>query len=217
MYDQEIIQKTEGYAKSVLQGESSGHDWWHICRVRNLAVHIGREEKADLYVVELTALLHDIADYKFHNGDESIGPKTARAWLEKQKAGEELILHVCEIIKDISFKGAKVETPMRTLEGKVVQDADRLDAIGAIGISRVFAYAGAKGNEIHNPDIPFKINSSFEQYKQKSTAINHFHEKLLLLKDRMNTETAKKIAEKRHKIIEEYLKHFLLEWDGIDY
>ena len=217
MYDQEIIQKTEEYVKSVLQGDSSGHDWWHIYRVRNLARYICRAEKAELYIVELAALLHDIADWKFHGGDDSIGPKTARAWLEKQSAGEEVMSHICEIIKDISFKGAKVETPMQTLEGKVVQDADRLDALGAIGISRVFAYVGAKGSEIYNPDIPVKLHSSFDEYKSKSTAINHFYEKLLLLKDRMNTETAKKIAEKRHKVMEEYLKQFFMEWDGMDF
>lgn len=213
----EIIAKTEDYVKSTLQGDSSGHDWWHIRRVRNLAMLIGREENADLFVVELSALLHDIADQKFCGGNEEIGPKTARAWLEKQDIAKEIISHVCDIIKDISFKGANVATLMQTLEGKVVQDADRLDALGAIGISRVFAYVGAKGSEIYNPDIPVKMHSSFAEYKQKSTAINHFYEKLLLLKDRMNTETAKKIAEKRHKVMEEYLKQFFLEWDGADY
>lgn len=211
----DILRKTEQYVRERLQGEGSGHDWWHIHRVRNTALYIAQEEKADLFLVELDALLHDIADHKFHNGDETIGPKVASEWLEQVGADEHTILHVQQTIKDISFKGAGVATPMLSLEGKIVQDADRLDAIGAIGIARAFAYGGFKNRELYNPNISPKQHSSFEEYKKETgPTINHFYEKLFLLKDRMNTQTARRIAEHRHQYMIEFVNRFYAEWDG---
>jgi uncharacterized protein len=209
---QEIIDKTAAYVKSVLQGESSGHDWWHIYRVWKLARIIAKEERADLVIVELAALLHDIADWKFTEGDEEVGPKLAREWLEPLSVEKKDIDHITEIIKDLSYKGAKVQTSMKTLEGKVVQDADRLDAMGAIGIARCFAYGGHKGREIYNPEIKPQLHDSADAYKNnKSPSINHFYEKLLLLKDLINTESAKSIAQERHEFMEKFLDEFYYE------
>ncbi|MCG8373383.1 MAG: HD domain-containing protein, partial [Balneolales bacterium] len=175
----ELLRHTEAYVRKKLEGEGTGHDWWHIHRVRNTAISIAKEENADLFVVELAALLHDIADHKFHDGDDTVGPRVAKNWLESLGIEQEIINHVCEIIKDLSFKGAGVETPMRTLEGKAVQDADRLDAIGAIGIARAFAYGGHKNRELYNPEIPPNKHNSFEAYKKDTgPTINHFYEKL---------------------------------------
>ncbi|MCR9133323.1 MAG: HD domain-containing protein [bacterium] len=210
-----MVLKTEQHVREKLEGEGSGHDWWHIHRVRNTALTLAKEEKADIFVVELAALLHDIADHKFHDGDETIGPRVAGAWLEQLQVDEFVINHVKEIIRDVSFKGAGVKTPMRTIEGKVVQDADRLDAIGAIGIARAFAYGGYKKRELYNPEHSPTEHSSFEAYKSDTgPTINHFYEKLLLLKDRMNTRTGKRIAEERHQFMELYLDRFFNEWDG---
>ena len=210
-----VIKKTEEYVRKTLEGEGSGHDWWHICRVWKTSVHIGKLEKADLFIVELAALLHDIADWKFCKGDDSVGPKLAVEWLEKLEVEKDVISHVADIIKDLSFKGANTKTSMKTREGMVVQDADRLDAIGAIGIARTFAYGGYKGREIYNPNIQPEKHNTFEQYKKsQGPTVNHFYEKLLLLKDLMNTETAKRIAEKRHNFIEQFLDEFFKEWDG---
>ena len=217
MNKDEVIKRTADYIKSKLDGESSGHDWWHTYRVWKTAVNIGKKEDADLFVVQLAALLHDIADWKFHSGDDSIGPKLAREWLEKLDVDENIISHVCEIIKGVSFKGAGVKSKIKTKEGMVVQDADRLDALGSIGIARAFAYGGHKGREIYNPNIKPEKHESFEQYKNnKGTTINHFYEKLLLLKDLMNTPSARKIAEERHRFMEEYLDKFFKEWEGKD-
>jgi uncharacterized protein len=214
--DQIIIQTTE-YIKVKLMGEGSGHDWWHVYRVWKNAIHIGKQESVDLFVVELAALLHDVADWKFHDGNEEIGPQVAKDWLESLGVDEKVISHVCQIIKDISFKGAGVVTAMKTTEGMVVQDADRLDALGAIGIARTFAYGGSKNREMYNPDINPEMHASFEQYKNsQGTSINHFYEKLLLLKELMNTATAKQIAEKRHAVMEDYLNQFYREWEGIN-
>lgn len=210
-----IIKKTEEHVRKTLEGESSGHDWWHTYRVWKTASSIGKREKADLFVVQLAALLHDIADWKFHSGDDSVGPKVAREWLEKMRVEEETVSHVCEIMGKISFKGAKVKSEMGTKEGMIVQDADRLDAIGAIGIARCFAYGGHKGREMHSPTARPQMHESFDQYKNnKSSSINHFHEKLLLLKDLMNTETAKRMAGERHKFMEQFLDRFHMEWEG---
>ncbi len=215
MNKENIINQTAEHIKTKLAGEGSGHDWWHIYRVWKNAVHISQHEKVDLFVVELAALLHDIADWKFHNGDDNIGPKMAREWLESLSVEEGFIAHVCDIIKNISFKGANVENKINTIEGLVVQDADRLDAIGAIGIARTFAYGGSKGREMYNPDIKPAIHNSFEEYKNnQSNTVNHFYEKLLLLKDKMNTKTAKDIAKKRHLMMENFLKEFYEEWEG---
>ena len=217
MNRKKIINQTAEYIKNKLSGEGSGHDWWHVYRVWKNAVHIGKHEKADLFVVELATLLHDIADWKFNEGNDDVGPQLAREWLEKLSVDENVISHVCQIIKNASFKGAGVMTRITTTEGMVVQDADRLDAIGAIGIGRTFAYGGSKGREMYNPDIKPAKHESFEQYKNnQSPTINHFYEKLLLLKELMNTATAKKIAKKRHKIMEVFLDEFFQEWEGKD-
>jgi uncharacterized protein len=214
--DQIIIQTTE-YIKVKLMGEGSGHDWWHVYRVWKNAIHIGKQESVDIFVVELAALLHDVADWKFHDGNDEIGPQVAKEWLESLSVDEKVISHVCQIIKDISFKGAGVVTAMKTTEGMVVQDADRLDALGAIGIARTFAYGGSKNREMYNPDINPEMHASFEQYKNsRGTSINHFYEKLLLLKELINTATAKQIAEKRHAVMEDYLNQFYREWEGIN-
>jgi len=210
-----IIERTREYVKSVLEGEGSGHDWWHIYRVWRNAILIGKSEDVDMLVVELGALLHDIADYKFHDGDEKIGGQIARKWLENLGVEESIISQVVHVVDNVSFKGKRTKNSMESLEGKVVQDADRLDAVGAMGIARTFAYGGNRGNEIHNPDISPKLNMTKEDYKNhKGTQINHFYEKLLLLKDLMNTKTGKKMAEGRHKFMEEYLEQFFAEWDG---
>ncbi len=211
---EKIIRQTEKFVQNELQGESSGHDWWHVYRVWKNSVYISREENADLFVTQLAALLHDVADWKFHGGNENIGPEVAREWLEKLHVDEDTISHVIEIVRDISFKGAGVKTPMKTIEGMIVQDADRLDAIGAIGIGRAFAYGGYKGREMYNPDIKHVMHQSFEQYKNnKGPTINHFYEKLLLLKGLMNTETAKEIAEDRHNFMKQFLDRFFKEWE----
>ena len=213
----EILTNTENYVRLKLEGEGSGHDWWHIHRVRNAALLIGRIENTDLFIVELAALLHDIADHKFHGGDETIGPMVAGEWLASQNVNEETIDLVKEIIKDLSFKGVKVKTPMKTIEGQVVQDADRLDAIGAIGIARAFAYGGHKNRELHNPNFSPTEHDTFEAYKNdEGSTINHFYEKLFLLKDRMNTKTGKILAKKRHQFMEEYVERFYSEWNGIE-
>jgi len=210
-----IISQTADFVKARLSGEGSGHDWFHIERVWKNAIHIGNQENADMFVVELAALLHDIADWKFSDGDETAGPREARAWLVRSNVEETTIAHVCDIINDLSFKGAGVTSAMKTKEGMVVQDADRLDAIGAIGIARAFAYGGHKDREIYNPEIKPQMHKTFEQYKNSAgPTINHFHEKLLLLKDLMHTETARAIAQQRHAFMEEYLKQFLDEWHG---
>ena len=215
MTHKEIITATRDHVKEKFTREGSGHDWWHIQRVWHTALHIAREEQADLFIVSLGALLHDIADHKFHEGDETLGPKEARIWLEQFEMDTSVVAHVCEIVSNVSFKGAGTVTHMATLEGKIVQDADRLDALGAIGIARVFAYAGYKGNAIYDPAIPPENHQTFAQYKAGSgPAINHFYEKLLLLKDRMNTATGKHMAEKRHQYMEAYLEQFYQEWNG---
>lgn len=215
--DAETVAKTITFVREKLDGEGSGHDWWHIQRVWNMAKRLAFEttDPAHIHTVELAALLHDIADHKFHDGDTTVGPKVSRDWLHSLNVQEDVIQHVSDIITDISFKGAKVETPMQSIEGKIVQDADRLDAIGAIGIARAFAYGGYKSRELYNPDIDPVLHSNFDDYKNdKGHTINHFYEKLFLLKDRMNTDAAKKIAQERHTFMEIYVSNFLQEWDG---
>ena len=211
-----IIDKTCKYVEDKLAGEGSGHDWWHIFRVWTLAKKIAVEEKAQVEIVELGALLHDIADWKFHDGDDSIGPAIAREFLNNHNVEPNLSDSVVEIISTISYKGAGVATPMKTLEGKIVQDADRLDAIGALGIARTFAYGGYKNRLIYHPDEKPVLHESYEDYKKnEGHTINHFYEKLLLLKERMNTNTGKRIAEGRHKFMQSFLDQFYREWDGI--
>ncbi|ARS37731.1 HD domain-containing protein [Pontibacter actiniarum] len=215
MQKEETIAAAATYVRNLLSGEGSGHDWWHILRVWNNAKSIAAQEDADRYVVELAALLHDIGDHKFHNGDETVGPRMAREWMEQHAVDEDTVQHVCQIIRDLSFKGAGTSSAMATLEGRVVQDADRLDAIGAIGIARTFAYGGHKSREMYNPGIKPVLHDSFEAYKNNTApTVNHFYEKLLLLKDRMHTETAKELAQQRHQYMEEFLEQFYAEWDG---
>jgi len=210
-----VIRNTVDYVKREMEGDSSGHDWWHVYRVWKTAAQIGKEEGADLFSVELASLLHDLDDYKLTGGGETDEPKRAKEWLEKQNIGQEIISRVCEIIEMMSFKGAKVDSIMKTKEGMIVQDADRLDAIGAIGIGRTFAFGGAKGREMYNPEIKPQAHTSFEQYKaSQSSTVNHFYEKLLLLKDLMNTKTGKAMAEERHRFMEEFLDRFFKEWEG---
>lgn len=215
MKNSEIVKKTAEYSRKTLEGEGSGHDWWHVYRVWQMSKTIGKTEKADMLVVELAAILHDIADYKLHGGDTEIGPKTAGKWLRSLGVDEKVTEHVKQIIRDLNFKGAGVKDYMESTEGKIVMDADRLDAIGAIGIARTFAYGGFKNRPIYDPAVKPLLYKSFEEYKSNTPpTITHFYEKLLLLKDRMNTKTSWKIAVKRHKYMEDYLKRFYREWDG---
>lgn len=211
-----ILVKTRKLVKDKLEKEGSGHDWWHVYRVWQMAKRIAKEERADLLTVELAALLHDIADWKFHQGDEEIGPKTAQLWLQRQGVTKEKIDQIGQIIRTISFKGAKVKAyPMKTIEGKIVQDADRLDAMGAIGIARTFTFGGYKGRPLWDPNIrPTSHTTSQDYLKNSHNTVNHFYEKLLLLKDRMNTKSAKIIAVKRHQIMEKFLQSFYNEWEG---
>ena len=211
----DLINKTILFVKEKLQNAQGGHDWFHIERVYKNALLIAQEENCDLTVVKLGALLHDIADSKFYDGDETIGPKVAKAFLESEKVEETTIAHVLNIIENISFKGGKVERKFSSKELDIVQDADRLDALGAIGIARTFNYGGFKNRALYNPQIAPNTNMTKEEYKKSDApSINHFYEKLLLLKDKMNTESGKKIADERHKYMEGFLSQFYAEWDG---
>jgi uncharacterized protein len=210
-----IIDKTILFVKEKLENAEGGHDWFHIERVYKNAILIAQEEDCDLLVVKLGALLHDIADSKFHNGDETIGPKTALAFLQLESVDAKTTTHVINIIENISFKGGNFEKKFSSKELDIVQDADRLDAIGAIGIARTFNYGGFKNRQIYNPAIAPIFNMSKEQYKKsESPTLNHFYEKLLLLKDKMNTKTGKKLANERHRFMELYLSQFYAEWEG---
>ena len=211
----QLINNTILFVKNQLTNAEGGHDWFHIERVYKNALLIAEEEDCDITIVKLGALLHDIADSKFHDGDEKIGPKTARIFLESQNVAEDIISHVIAIIENISFKGGNFEKKFNSKELEIVQDADRLDAIGAIGIARTFNYGGFKNRPLYNPNIQPNLNMSKEEYKNsESPTLNHFYEKLLLLKDKMNTETGKKIAQKRHDFMITYLSQFYAEWDG---
>ena len=212
-----IISNTIAFVKKELRDAEGGHDWFHIERVWKNSKLIAQSEDANIEVVEIGALLHDIADSKFHNGDETVGPKKAKAFLESQNVSIEIINHVISIIENISFKGGKTKRTFTSKELDVVQDADRLDAIGAIGIARTFNYGGFKNREIYNPDIKPDLNMTKEQYKNSTApTINHFYEKLLLLKDKMNTESGKQIAQQRHQFMEQYLEQFYAEWEGVN-
>ncbi|MDN3678377.1 HD domain-containing protein [Flavobacterium paronense] len=210
-----IIDKTILFVKEKLENAEGGHDWFHIERVYKNSLLIAQEEDCDVTVVKLGALLHDIADSKFHDGDESVGPRIARSFLENENVSEEIIVHVINIIENISFKGGNFEMKFNSKELEIVQDADRLDAIGAIGIARCFNYGGFKNRALYNPSIEPNLNMSKEEYKNsESPTLNHFYEKLLLLKDKMNTPTGKKIAEARHHYMENFLSQFYAEWEG---
>ena len=210
-----LIDKTILFVKETLAQAEGGHDWFHIERVYKNALLIAASENCDLEIVQLGALLHDIADSKFHDGDETIGPKTARTFLESENVVATTIDHVIAIIENISFKGGKVERKFSSIELDIVQDADRLDAIGAIGIARTFNFGGFKNRALYNPDITPNLSMTKEEYKKnEAPTINHFYEKLLLLKDKMNTETGKQIAQERHRYMEDFLEQFYAEWEG---
>ena len=210
-----LIDKTIAFVKEKLDNAEGGHDWFHIERVYKNSILIAQEEDCDLTVVKLGALLHDIADSKFNDGDETIGPKTARAFLESENVFEETINHVINIIENISFKGGNFENKFSSKELEIVQDADRLDAIGAIGIARTFNYGGFKNRALYDPSIAPNLNMSKEEYKNSDApTINHFYEKLLLLKGKMNTKTGKEIAAQRHEFMEQFLTQFYAEWNG---
>lgn len=215
MTSKDQITKTIAFVKEQLTNAEGGHDWFHIERVYKNSLLISKNENVDVFIVQLGALLHDIADSKFHNGDETVGPKVAREFLFNINVDSKAIEHVIKIIENISFKGGNEIQKFKSPELDVVQDADRLDALGAIGIARTFNYGGFKNRALFNPDIKPNLNMSKEEYKASSApTINHFYEKLLLLKDKMNTKTGKRIAEKRHKFMELYLEQFYAEWDG---
>ena len=210
-----LIDKTIRFVKKTLAQAEGGHDWFHIERVYKNALLIAASENCDLEIVQLSALLHDIADSKFHDGDETIGPKTARTFLESENVVATTIDHVIAIIENISFKGGKVARKFSSIELDIVQDADRLDAIGAIGIARTFNYGGFKNRALYNPEIVPNLFMTKEEYKKnEAPTINHFYEKLLLLKDKMNTQTGKQIAQERHRYMEDFLEQFYAEWEG---
>jgi uncharacterized protein len=212
MDHQAIINKTIIFVKESLKQAEGGHDWWHIYRVWNNAKLIAGTEQADMLIIELAALLHDIADSKFHNGDEEIGPATAGEYLRSIGINEETVFHVQQIIRYLSFKSGFDKSVFHSTELAIVQDADRLDAIGAVGIARAFSYGGFKGREIYNPEIEPDLNMTKEAYKNSAApSLNHFYEKLLLLKDKMNTATGKKLAEQRHAFMLNYLEQFYME------
>ncbi len=213
--EESIIAKTVEFIRAELHEAEGGHDWWHTQRVWKLAKKINQAEKASGLIVELGALLHDVADYKFHDGDEEVGPAKATAFLCSLELDEEVVLHVRQIVANISFKGGSVQQVFRSPELDIIQDADRLDAMGAIGIARAFSYGGFKKRALYDPAIPPHLNMTKEQYKSSTApTINHFYEKLLLLKDRMNTPMGKMLAEQRHRFMETYLEAFFEEWEG---
>ena len=215
MIKTDLIGKTIVFVKAKLANAEAGHDWFHVERVYRNAILISKNEACDTAIVQLGALLHDIADSKFHDGDETVGPKMAREFLESQEVDEATIAHVINIIENISFKGGNFEKSFSSKELDIVQDADRLDAIGAIGIARMFNYGGFKNRVIYDPKIAPKNKMTKEEYKKNnSPTINHFYEKLFLLKDKMNTETGKEIAKERHRYMEGFLSQFYAEWEG---
>ncbi|MEW7289259.1 HD domain-containing protein [Aquimarina sp. 2304DJ70-9] len=215
MTEEQIISQTIDFVKEKLAGAEGGHDWFHTQRVFKNAHSIAKEEEVDLFVVSLGALLHDIADSKFHNGDETVGPKVAKEFLEGMQVEGSIIEHVINIIENISFKGGNVKQKFKSPELDVIQDADRLDAIGAVGIARCFNYGGFKNRALYDPEVAPNLTMSKEEYKTSTApTINHFYEKLLLLKDRMNTKTGKKIALQRHDYMEAFLEQFYKEWEG---
>ncbi|MBN2860146.1 MAG: HD domain-containing protein [Sphaerochaetaceae bacterium] len=210
-----VIENTVEFVKETLQGAEGGHDWFHTLRVWNTAQRIARTENVDPFVISLGALLHDIADAKFHGGDESVGPSLASGFLRLEGVDEGVVEHVVQIITHISFKGGNEVQSFRSPELDVVQDADRLDAVGAIGIARTFNYGGHMGRKLYDPDIKANLNMSKEAYRSSTApTINHFYEKLLLLKKRMNTKAGRALAEGRHQFMEEFLDRFYREWEG---
>jgi len=213
----EILSLTSEYVKSVFQGDCSGHDWWHTYRVWGLSKLINTKEHGDKFVVEMAALLHDLDDHKFKSNNDCDGSCNTIKWLSKFTIATNLVDHIVSIVNNISFKGANEANKISTIEGMIVQDADRLDAIGAIGIARTFAFGGHKGHPIYEPEEVPTMHNSFKEYKLRhSSSISHFYEKLLLLKDRMNTKTGAEIAQLRHGFMQSFLEHFLVEWNSED-
>ncbi|WP_138494031.1 HD domain-containing protein [Paenibacillus pinistramenti] len=209
-----ILEQAERFVQDTLGSDRSGHDWWHIYRVRRMALELAALEGADLFVCELAALLHDVADEKL-NASKEAGLEKVSSWLKRHlddPQDEPVILHVMSIISTMSYNGGK-NPPVTTLEGKVVQDADRLDAIGAVGIARTFAYGGSKGRSIHEPGRDFSENG---YRSEENTTVHHFYDKLLRLKDLMNTEHARRLAENRHRFMEQFLDQFYKEWEALD-
>ncbi len=213
--ENKLIENTIQFVKETLKDAEGGHDWFHIERVYKNSFLIAKSENCDMLVVKLGALLHDIADSKFHKGDETLGPALAKGFLEREQVSKKVVDHVINIIENISFKGGNEQKSFQSNELNIVQDADRLDALGSIGIARAFNYGGFKNRKLYDPAIKPNLNLSKEEYKNSTApTINHFYEKLLLLKDRMNTETGKKLAQERHAFMESYLKQFYKEWEG---
>ena len=210
-----ILNSTVSHVREAMLNEGTGHDWWHVYRVWKTSLKIARHERgADLFVVQLAALLHDIADWKF-SGDINAGGRAARKWLEKKDVDDKTIARVCGIIDNVSFKGAEVKDTMRSIEGKIVQDADRLDALGAVGIARAFAYGGRKNRPLYDPGVKPRPAKSFAAYKKSgSHTVNHFYEKLFLLKSRMHTREGRRIAKERDRYMQDYLARFFKEWGG---
>lgn len=210
-----LIGKTSGFVKETLSDSEGGHDWFHTLRVYKNALHIAKGEEADVVIVALGALLHDIADSKFYDGDETVGPKIAREFLEQQNTSNSRIQAVVKIIENVSYRGGNKKSDYNAIELQIVQDADRLDAIGAIGIARTFNYGGFKNRKLYDPAIDPKLEMTADEYKKSDApTINHFYEKLLLLKDGMHTQTAKEIAAKRHTFMQDFLDQFYAEWEG---
>ena len=210
-----LIQNTIAFVQQELNDAEGGHDWFHVQRVYKNALLISENEKANKTIVALGALLHDIADSKFHNGDETIGPKKAKAFLQTQAVSQDTITHIIKIIENVSFKGGNTLKTFHSKELEVIQDADRLDAIGAIGIARTFNYGGFKNRVIYDPSVQAKLKMTPQEYKASDApTINHFYEKLLLLKDKMNTSSGKKIAQERHVFMEKFLEQFYQECSG---
>ena len=206
----EALLNTRNFVKEFHTHDTTGHDWWHVNRVTHLALQIARRENADLFLVEMAALLHDIDDWKLGNQ----GPSKTKAFLDSTQLPASVVDAILSIIAEVSFKGAGVETPTRTVESSCVQDADRLDAMGAIGIARAFTYGGSKNRSLYEPSMEPVMHGSFQEYQtSQSHTINHFYEKLLLLKDRINTSTGKAMAEERHRFMEQYLDQFFREWN----
>jgi uncharacterized protein len=216
MTNQDLLEKTKDYVKLVLKNAEGGHDWFHTLRVFNNSILIAKNENANMLVVKLAALLHDIADSKFNDGDETIGPEMAATFLIKNNVDSTVVTHVLNIIKHMSFKNSlDNQQTFNSLELEIVQDADRLDAIGAIGIARTFNYGGFKNRALFDPAIKPNLNLTKAEYKNSTApTINHFYEKLLLLKDQMNTKTGKALAKSRHQFMEQFLEQFYAEWDG---
>lgn len=215
VHQQKIIERAKQFVQSELAGAEGGHDWWHVYHVWKTARTIAESEDVDPFVVELAALLHDIADPKFHDGDEEIGPRKAGEFLKSQDVDSGTTKHILNIIRNMSFKNSLGHVAFHSTEMEVVQDADRLDAIGAIGIARAFNYGGFKNRPLYDPAIKPNLNMSREEYKKgHSPTINHFYEKLLLLRDKMNTETGRQLAEERHAFMVKFLTRFYREWEG---